>query len=280
MKISFIATIVMIVVLTSAECISQKESTQGEKQELVLATTTSTHDSGLLGALNPIFEEKYNCVVKVISKGTGAAIQSAKDGDADLILVHSRKREDTFVAEGYGVNRRDVMHNDFVIIGPEKDPAGIKGMRNATEAFKKIAKKHALFFSRGDSSGTNSKEMAIWEKAGIVPTVGEWYFITGQGMGNTITMVNEKSGYTLSDRGTFYSREENVDLEILVEGDPILHNPYGVIAVNPEKYPEVNYELAMKYIEFLTLREGQDIIKNYKLNGKQLFYPDAIKEGD
>jgi tungstate transport system substrate-binding protein len=277
--------VMMILVSVSTGCISQEKPSAAtgptaqaiEPQELVLATTTSTYDSGLLGVLNPVFERKYNCVVKVIPKGTGAAIQTAKDGDADIILVHSRKMEDAFVNEGYGVNRRDVMHNDFVIIGPESDPAGIKGMSDASEAFRKIAQSQALFFSRGDNSGTHYKEQAIWEKAGITPT-GTWYQSTGRGMGDTITMTNEQLGYTLVDRGTFYSREANIELIVLVEGDPLLYNPYGVIAVNPAKYPDVNYELAMCYIAFLTSPEGQRMINEYRKNGKQLFYPDAIRE--
>ncbi len=246
-----------------------------EVKKLVLATTTSTYDSGLLDYLLPDFEARYNARVKVIAVGTGQAIKTAEQGDADVILVHARAKEDKFVAEGYGVNRQDVMYNDFVIIGPEDDPAGIRGMTDAAAAFAKIAETQATFASRGDESGTHSKERAIWEKAGIEPS-GDWYLSLGQGMGATLTFANEKGVYTLTDRGTYLSRKEGLGLPILVEGDPILFNPYGVIAVNPEKHPHVKYELALKFIEWLTSVDTQERIGQFRhSSGELLFHPNS-----
>jgi tungstate transport system substrate-binding protein len=249
----------------------------GNPQKLVLATTTSTYDSGLLDALNPVFEEKYNVRVEVLHMGTGAAIRTAMEGNADVILVHAPAKEKEFVAKGYGINRTSVMYNDFVIVGPVNDPASIEG-KNASEAFRKIAQNKAIFFSRGDNSGTHTKEKEIWRMAGIVPA-GKWYCELGKGMGETLRVANEKDGYLLTDRGTYLSQKENLPrLKILVQGpvkggDPILANPYSVIAVNPVKYPERNYELAMAYIRFLTSKEGQEIIANFKIGGEQLFFP-------
>jgi tungstate transport system substrate-binding protein len=292
----------ILIVLLGTGCIGQKSNGPGApgttnppvqkvqetftpvQGKLIMATTTSTYDSGLLDILNPVFQKKCNCIVEVIPKGTGAAIQMAKDGDADLIFVHARGKEDAFVNEGYGINRRDVMYNDFVILGPESGPAKIKGMTDAAGAFRNIEAsgeaKNAVFFSRGDNSGTHTKEKAIWDAACIVPS-GTWYNLVGKGMGDTLTAANEKLGYTLADRGTYikWKAKEGFDLRLLVEGpvkggDPILKNPYGIIAVNPEKYPDVNYELAMEYIEFVTSKEGQKLIRDYKLNGEQLFFPD------
>jgi tungstate transport system substrate-binding protein len=244
-------------------------------QKLVLATTTSTYDSGLLDYLLPEFEAEHNAKIEVIAVGTGQAIKTAEQGDADVILVHARAREDKFVAEGYGVNRQDVMYNDFVIIGPEGDPAGIQGMTDAAAALAQIAETQATFASRGDESGTHSKEKAIWEKAGIEPG-GDWYLSLGQGMGATLTVANEKGAYTLTDRGTYLSREEGLGLPILVEGDTILFNPYGVIAVNPEKHSHVQYELAMQFIEWLTSVDTQEKIGGFKhSSGEVLFHPNS-----
>jgi tungstate transport system substrate-binding protein len=246
-----------------------------------MATTTSTYDSGLLDQLNPVFQEKYHCTVEVIAKGTGAALRIAKEGNADLIFVHSRQREEAFVAEGYGVNRRDVMYNDFVIVGPASDPAGIKGLKNVTEAFRRIYEAQVPFYSRGDNSGTHEKEKTIWKLAGLEPS-GKWYYLLGMGMGETLTIANEKQGYTLTDRGTYlkWKDKPGFTLQILVEGpvkggDTRLMNPYGIIAVNPKVYSNVNYEMAMAYIAFVTSLEGQEIIKNYTINGEHLFYPNA-----
>ncbi len=244
---------------------------------LTLATTTSTEDSGLLDALLPVFEEENNIEVKVVAVGTGQAIEIGKRGDADVLLVHSRKAEDEFVEEGYGVNRKDVMHNEFLIVGPESDPAGIKDMKEVTKAFQQLAEKEALFISRGDDSGTHKKEVAIWKSAGIEPQ-GDWYLEVGQGMGATLTMANERQAYTLTDEATYLSMADKQNLEVIVRGDEILFNPYGVIAINPEKHPDVNFEGANAFISFITGEKGQDIISDFGVEkfGKPLFTPDAI----
>ena len=252
------------------------------QEELVLATTTSTYDSGLLGKLNPVFEDRFDVKIKTVAVGTGAAIRHAENGDADLIMVHARAAEDEFMEEGWGVNRRDVMYNDFVIIGPSDDPAGVSESEKATEAFRKIANSDSKFLSRGDDSGTNKKELSIWEAAGVEPA-GKWYLAIGKGMGDTIVQADQMGQYTLSDRGTYLSMKEKIDLEILVQGpvkggDPVLMNPYGVIAVNPAVYPSVNYSMAMAYIGFVTSPRGQEIIGNYKVEGEQLFFPNALSE--
>jgi ABC-type tungstate transport system, permease component len=203
-----------------------------------------------------------NIKVDVISVGTGKALELGARGDVDVVLVHAREAEDKFVANGSGVNRRFVMYNDFIIIGPEKDPAKIKGTTDAKEALKKIALAHAPFISRGDDSGTHKKELKIWEKAGIKPQ-GKWYMEAGQGMGPVLTMANEKQAYALSDRGTYLAYGGKIGLKILCQGDPVLNNPYGVIAVNPAKFPQVKYVYAMAYIGWLTSTEGQKIIREF-----------------
>jgi tungstate transport system substrate-binding protein len=248
---------------------------KAETQKLLLATTTSTADTGLLTYLLPDFEAKYNAKVEVVAVGSGQAMEIGKKGDADVLLVHARAQEDQFVAEGYGVNRQDVMYNDFIILGPVADPAGIRGMKDAAAAFAKIAAAKEPFASRGDKSGTNTKELDIWKKANITPE-GGWYLSLGQGMGETLTVSNEKGAYTLSDRGTYLSRMDKLELEVLVEGDKTLANPYGVIAVNPAKWPKVNAELATKFIEWLTSVETQEKIAAFKhASGKPLFFPDS-----
>jgi tungstate transport system substrate-binding protein len=263
---------------------------------LKLSTTTSTANSGLLDYLLPKFEAKYDCKVHVLPMGTGAALKVAEAGDVDVTMVHARSKEDKFVADGYGVNRRDLMYNDFVLVGPANDPAGIKSAKNAAEALAKIAAAKATFISRGDDSGTHSKEQALWGKSGIelekvtttITKKGKsreisfqepagskgWYASVGQGMGAVLNMAKEKQAYTLTDRGTYiaYTAEKGFDLPILSEGDKELFNPYGVIAVNPEKHPHVKYELAMSFIDWLTSPEGQQLINDYKKHGKQLFY--------
>ncbi len=250
--------------------------------ELVLATTTSTYDTGLLDHLNPVFEESFGITVKTIPKGTGASLRTARDGDADVILVHARNAEDEFMQDGFGVNRRDVMFNDFVIVGPEDDPAGINGMSSATEAFATIADQRATFVSRGDDSGTNKKELIIWDEAGIEPS-GQWYQEIGKGMGDTLVQADQVGAYTLADRGTYLSMKNEIELTIhvqgpLKDGPVILKNPYGVMAVNPAKYDDVNYQAAIAYIGFLTSPKGQSMIENYTANGSQLFFPNAIAE--
>ena len=248
--------------------------------ELTLATTTSTYDTGLLDELHPPFEEAFGVTVKTLAKGTGASIRTARDGDADVILVHARGAEDEFLRDGHGVNRRDVMFNDFVIVGPADDPAGIEGTGSATEAFAAVAESEATFVSRGDDSGTNKKELAIWAESGVEPG-GKWYQQVGKGMGDTLVQTDQIGGYTLADRGTYLSMKGEIDLAILVqgplEGGPtILKNPYGVIPVNPAKHDGVNYAAAMAYAGFLTSPEGQGIIDDYTANGSQLFFPNAL----
>jgi tungstate transport system substrate-binding protein len=244
---------------------------------LKLATTTSTQDSGLLPILNPPFEKLTGITVDVIAVGSGKAIALGQNGDVDVVLVHDRKAEDAFVAAGWGVNRRDVMHNDFVIVGPADDPAKVAAAGSATDAFARIAAAGATFVSRGDQSGTHVKELDVWWKAGGKPS-GKWYKEVGQGMGAVLTMSVDLKAYTLADRGTWLSMKDKLPgLKLLHAGDAVLFNPYGVIAVNPEKWPKANYLAALQYIAWLTSVEGQKIIRNYKLGGEQLFYPDAIR---
>ena len=240
-------------------------------ERLKLSTTTSTDNSGLLKALLPTFEQKYDCKVDVIAVGTGKALKLAEAGDVDVTLVHARAKEDKFVADGFGVNRRDVMYNDFVLIGPKNDPAGIKSVKTAAEAMAKIAAAKVKFISRGDDSGTHSKEKGLWKTADMTPT-GDWYVEAGRGMGDVITMANELQGYTLTDRGTFIAYQDKIELPVLFAGDPAMFNPYGVIAVNPKLHPHVNYDLAMSFIAFLTSPAGQKAIADFRMNGKQLFF--------
>jgi tungstate transport system substrate-binding protein len=244
---------------------------------LRLATTTSTENSGLLAVLLPPFEAKTGLKVDVIAVGTGQALKLGEAGDVDLVLVHARALEDKFVSDGYGVNRRDVMHNDFIIVGPSSDPAGVRGMRDTAAALKRIADKQEAFVSRGDNSGTHVKEQSLWKSAGLSPT-GRWYREAGQGMGPVITMSNDLQGYTLADRGTYLSMKEKVQLSILVEGDPRLFNPYGIIAVNSDRFPHVDYFAAMQLVAWMTSVEGQKIIGEYKVGGEVLFFPDAVTD--
>lgn len=239
-----------------------------------MATTTSTDNSGLLDVLLPAFKKNAGIDVHVIAVGTGKALKYGENGDVDVVFVHARKAEDTFVANGFGVGRKDVMYNDFVILGPAKDPAGIKGCKKATEALAKIAGSKSAFVSRGDESGTHKKEKSLWEDANISPA-GKWYILAGQGMGAVLTMANEKQAYTMADRGTSIAFEDKIDLVTLCEGDPKLFNPYGIIAVNPEKHKHVKYKEATEFIEWITSEQGQKIIGAFKKKGKQLFHPNA-----
>lgn len=269
---------------------------------LKMSTTTSTQSSGLLDILLPAYEKATGVKVKVIAKGTGAAIRDGQDGNVDIIFVHAKSREEAFVSEGYGTKRYAVMHNDFVIIGPDADPAGIKGSSDAGASLKKIAEAGATFVSRGDDSGTHTKEQFLWQQSGLpledqtqtiikkgakkeitfkCPAKSEAYYLSiGQGMGKTITFTEEKQAYTMSDRGTYikykYGKTPAVDLEVLCEGGADLANPYGIIPVNPEKHAHVQYDLAKQFAEWITSAEGQKLIADYRLEGKQLFYPDAI----
>ena len=248
----------------------------GAGKDIKMATTTSTDNSGLLHYLLPKYEASCGCKVRYTAVGTGNAIKLGENGDVDMIMVHARAAEDKFVAEGHGVGRRDLMYNDFVIVGPHSDPAQVKGMKDAEAALKKIKDGKAPFISRGDDSGTNKKELALWNKAGVDPK-GPGYFAIGQGMGQTLTVAGEKQAYTLTDRATYATYRDKTGLEIMVEGAKELLNPYGVIAVNPNKYPGVNYHGAMAFIEWLTSDEGQKAIAGFKPKGAQLFFPDYKK---
>ncbi|MBL0713468.1 MAG: substrate-binding domain-containing protein [Desulfosarcina sp.] len=273
-----------------------------DEKVLTISTTTSTQASGLLDVLLPAFKADTGIAVKVIAKGTGAAIRDGMDGNVDLIFVHARAREEKFVREGYGTRRYPVMHNDFVILGPASDPAGIKGTDDVAEALKRIAEAGQPFVSRGDDSGTHTKEQQLWKASGRPLTtdtrtivkkgkkhdisfvhpdgLGQWYFSIGQGMGKTLTYAEEKQAYTLSDRGTYikfkFGKQPALDLEVLCEKDPRLANPYGVIPIDPAKYPHVKHDLAETLAQWLTSERGQTLIARYRLEGRQLFYPDAM----
>lgn len=271
-------------------------SVSSAQDRLKMSTTTSTDNSGLLNVLLPPFEKQCNCKVDVIAVGTGKALKLGEAGDVDVVLVHARALEDKFIADGFGVNRRDVMYNDFVIIGPPNDPSDIKHASTAADALKRIAAKQATFVSRGDESGTHQKEKEIWSAAAITP-VGMWYRSAGQGMGEVINMATELRGYTLADRGTYNAfRHGKTDLIVLYDGRQKsstpgkllpnltveqvtaltgshgLFNPYGVIAVNPKRFPRVRFDLAMKFVEYITGAEGQDIIANYRVQGDPVFF--------
>lgn len=239
-------------------------------ERIILATTTSTVNSGLLDFLLPDFEKKYNIQVHVISVGTGQAIKLGEQGDADVVLVHARDLEDKFVADGYGVNRKDVMYNDYIILGPVNDPAGVATANRATGAMKRIANAKADFISRGDNSGTHVKELDLWKAAGIEPS-GSWYMSAGQGMGACLTMANERQAYILSDRAT-YLAGNYPELKIVFEGDEALFNPYGIIAVNPAVHKHVNYDGAMKLINWFMSAETQAAIPTFAPTGKPLFF--------
>jgi len=250
--------------------------TADQNMVLRMATTTSTENSGLLKDILPAFEKASGYTVHVTPVGTGKALRMGQDGDVDVVLVHAPPAEEKFVAAGYGVNRRHVMYNDFVIVGPANDPAKIKGMKDAVKALAKIAKDKAIFVSRGDDSGTNKKEKILWKDTGIKPS-GKWYREAGQGMGKVLQMTGEMQGYTLTDRGTWLFMKHKLPLEIVVQGDSKLFNPYGVIAVNPGRYPDINYTGAMAFIAWITSPAGQEIIGKYRVNGMQLFIPTALK---
>ncbi len=263
---------------------TEAPAAEEEAQVLRLATTTSTADSGLLDAILPGFEEEFNARVDVVAVGTGQAIEIGEAGDADVILVHARAREDAFIAVGHGTARHDVMYNDFILVGPADDPAAVSGMTTAAEALAAIAAAEAPFASRGDDSGTHTKEMSLWEGTGIAPE-GAWYNALGQGMGETLTFANESGAYTLTDRGTFLSQSGNLpNLSVLVGGesiadnaDPALLNPYGVIPVNPDKGDDINGELANQFVAWITSAAVQEQIGQYGVEtfGQPLFYPDA-----
>jgi len=276
---------------------------QSQEKIIKMSTTTSTLASGLLDVLLPAFEKESGIKVKVIAKGTGAALRDGMDGNVDVIFVHAKKREEKFIQEGFGTKRYAVMHNDFVILGPSNDPAEIKGLSDAAQALKKIATAKASFVSRGDDSGTHTKEQALWRSTGLSlenktsiimkkgkkkeidfvhpAGLGDWYQSIGQGMGKALTFADEKQTYILADRGTYikykFGRDVPVELDVLCEGDPMLKNLYGIIPINPKKHPHVNHALAETLAQWLVSEKGQKLIQGYQFHGKPLFYPDAIK---
>jgi len=273
-KLRIGSVITAIMVLLGASALQAQEKT------IILATTTSTQDSGLLDVLVPAFEKKTGYFVKTISVGSGQAMAMGQKGEADVLLVHSPAAEKQFMADGLGVERRLVMHNDFIILGPAEDPAKIKGMKSAPEAFKKIAAAGSLFLSRGDNSGTHAKEKAVWKDAGVAYEGEKWYQQTGLGMGQTLNVANEKKGYVLADRGTYLALAKNLKLDLLVQGDAVLLNIYHVIEVNPSKWPKVNSKGAKAFADFMVSKETQDTIKTFGVDkfGSPLFFPDAGKK--
>ena len=246
---------------------------------LILATTTSTQDSGLLDVLVPLFEEQTGYTVQTVAVGTGQALQMGEEGNADVLLVHAPSSEVTFMDAGYGRDRFLVMHNDFIIVGPANDPAGIRNVNSVIEALTRIYNSGSTFISRGDDSGTHKKELALWKSTALDPAGQSWHLETGQGMGATLTVASEKGAYTLTDRATYLAQRENLQLEILLEGDPPLLNIYHVITVNPDKWPKVNYEGALAFANFMTDPATQAVIAEFGLDkfGQPLFYPDADK---
>jgi tungstate transport system substrate-binding protein len=250
------------------------------QKNIILATTTSTQDTGLLDVLIPLFEKETGYFVKTIAVGSGQAMAMGQKGESDVLLVHSPDAEEKFMEEGCGVNRRLVMHNDFIIVGPGSDPAKIKGMKSSAEALKLISKANALFLSRGDNSGTHAKEKYLWKKAQINVEGQKWYQQTGLGMGQTLSVAAEKKGYTLADRGTFLALKKNLGLDILVEGDAALLNIYHVIEINPGRWPKVNSDGAKSFSDFMVSKRTQDIVKTFGMAkyGSPLFFPDAGKK--
>jgi tungstate transport system substrate-binding protein len=262
------------VLLTHAPAHAQDKS-------IVVASTTSTQDSGLFGHILPKFKAKTGIDVKVVAQGTGQALDTGKRGDADVVFVHAKPQEEKFVADGFGVKRYDVMYNDFVVIGPKQDPAKIKGGKDAIAAFKAIADKGSPFVSRGDKSGTHAAELKLWKTANLDPagTKPAWYREIGQGMGAALNTAAGMGAYVLSDRGTWLSFKNKGDLEIVVEGDKRLFNQYGIMLVNPAKHAHVKKDLGQQFIDWIVSREGQDAIKSYTINGLQLFFPNAAPTG-
>jgi len=270
----------LLLALAMTVSMASTAAAQPEQKNIIMATTTSTQDSGLLDFLLPIFEKKTGYFVKTIAVGSGQAMAMGAKGEADVLLVHSPAAEKKFMADGNGVERRIVMHNDYIIVGPPNDPAKIKGMKKAAETFKNLAGTASLFVSRGDNSGTNAKEKEIWAAAEINPVGQKWYQETGLGMGQTLGVAAEKKTYTLADRGTYLALKKNLGLDILVEGDGILLNIYHVIEVNPKKWPKVNFAGAKAFGDFMISKDTQDIIKTFGVDkyGSPLFFPDAGKK--
>ena len=252
-------------------------ATPGFANDIRMATTTSTDNSGLLKALLPRYEAKCHCKVRVISTGTGKAMELGKNGDVDVLLVHAREAEDKFVAEGHGVDRRDVMYNDFVLVGSHADPIGIRKQKNIVDAFKRLGEGRSRYISRGDNSGTDQMEKNYWKQAGVAPK-GNWFVSAGQGMGEVLTMAGEMRAYTLSDRATYGAYRAATGLDIVFAGDAKMFNPYGIIAVNPKKYPDLNFAGARDLIEWITSPEGQGAIAGFRVGGEQLFFPGGARK--
>jgi tungstate transport system substrate-binding protein len=266
------SAIALLMTVTAAPC----NPVLAQEKSIVVASTTSTQDSGLFGYLLPIVKEKTGIVVKVLAQGTGQALDTARRCDADVVFVHAKSAEEKFLAEGFGVRRYPVMYNDFILIGPKDDPAGVKG-KDILAALQTVKAKAASFISRGDRSGTNIAELALWKDAGIdiAKDKGPWYKEIGQGMGAALNMASASNAYVLSDRGTWLAFQNRADLAIVVEGDKRLFNQYGVMLVSPAKCPSVKKDLGQQFIDWLISPEGQKVIAGYKINGQQLFYPNA-----
>jgi len=268
----------VILILAAVAAVAPFPAGQAPAQEksIVVASTTSTQDSGLFGYVLPIFKQKTGIEVKVVAQGTGQALDTARRGDADVVFVHAKSAEEKFLAEGFSLKRYPVMYNDFVLIGPQSDSAGVKG-KDIVTALQTIKAKAAPFISRGDRSGTNIAELKLWQDAGIdiAAAKGPWYREIGQGMGAALNMASASNAYVLSDRGTWLAFKNRGDLVIVVEGDKRLFNQYGVMLVNPAKFPSVKKDLGQQFIDWLISPEGQKVIAGYKINGQQLFYPNA-----
>lgn len=281
LSVLLIVLFVCSLALSALGCTPDKKDLEvGSNGEILLATTTSTQDSGLLEVILPDFEAQTGIAVKVIAVGTGKAMEMGKAGEADVLLVHARSLEDQFIADGYGVQRFDVMYNDFVVVGPKEDPAKVKtsAAADAAKALTAIAAVPSTFVSRDDKSGTHTKELAIWKAANITPD-GDWYLKTGTGMGETLTLTNEKLGYTLADRATYANMKDTMaNLEIVCEGDQILNNPYGVIAVSPSINDQINADGAQAFVDWIISPETQKLIGSYEVNGDPLFIPNAVKK--
>ena len=271
---------------TVAGCLGSDDAGDGDAaildETLTLTTTTSTYDTGLLDEVNAAFEDRFGVSIEAVAQGTGAALETGRNGDSDVVMVHARSLEDEFIRDGYGVNRRDLMFNDFVVVGSDDDPAGIEGMDDVTAAFAAIADAESILISRGDNSGTHAKELDVWEASDAEPG-GDWYREAGDGMGVVLNQASQEGAYALADRGTYLSQRSAIDLEILVQGPiedgpELLANPYGIVAVNPGVHDHVEYDLAMAYIGFITSIESQSIIEDFTVDGEQLFFPQAVAE--
>lgn len=273
-------TLIVFIALVFLSSVPVAPSVYAQQKNIILATTTSTQDSGLLDVLIPVFEKKSGYFVKTIAVGSGQAMAMGQKGEADVLLVHSPEAEKKFTADGNGISRRLVMHNDFIVVGPAADTAKIKGMKSTTDVFKKIAATQSIFISRGDNSGTHAKEKSIWKAAAVKYEGEKWYQQTGLGMGQTLNVASEKRAYTLADRGTYLALKKRLDLDILAEGDAILLNIYHVIEINPAKFPKVNAAGGKAFADFMVSKETQDIIKTFGVDkfGSPLFFPDAGKK--